>query len=144
MTKQVYKNICVYAPMAEKMEPVSHRKQVGTRKTHKIKGILNPKKIEVEEPIYEYIEDLEPTGEASDTDIDHDAFNTEVNAACNHLDDEGYEVISINPVSRGVHTHQYSSGSQVKGSGPSGFGYGYGYSITSAFIITGKLKNDTK
>ena len=57
MTKQVYKNICVYAPMAEKMEPVSHRKQVGTRKTQKIKGIISPKKVEIEEPIYEYIDD---------------------------------------------------------------------------------------
>ena len=139
--KPKYKHICVYAPMAEALEPVTERRQTGTRTVTRTKGFLKAEKIEKEEPVYEYTEEWVPTGELSDVDIDHETFGNHLEEACNQLYTDGYDVISINPVLRGIHQHQYSAGSLVKGTGPSGFGYGFGYSITSAFMIIGKLQD---
>lgn len=139
--KPKYKHICVYAPMAEALEPVTERRQTGSRTITKTKGFINVEKIEKEEPIYEYTEEWVPTGELSDVDVDQETFGAHIEEACNQLDQDGYKVISINPVLRGIHQHQYNAGSLVKGTGTSGFGYGFGYSITSSFMIIGELKD---
>lgn len=140
--KPVYRNVCVYAPMDEAYEVRRKRKFVGTQKVKKVKGILNPEKVEVEEPVYEYVDEHVPTGQFSDVDIDHDAFGNEIESACNYLHEEGYEVVSITPVLRGVHRHEFRTGEITKGNGPVGYGFGYGYSLTSAFMILAKLRED--
>lgn len=140
--KLTYKHIIVPVPMAEAYETKTIRRQTGTRTVDRQKGLLNPKKVTVEEPVYEYVEEPLPTGRLSDCDIDNYATGQAIEEACNTLAAEGYDVISITPLLRGAHHHQFSTGAQQKGTGPGGFGYGYGYSVTDSIVIVGRIKSD--
>ena len=126
--------------MDESYETRTIRRQTGTKTVQKTKGILNPERVLEEKPIYEYVEEKLPTGNPSDTNPNSVELGISVETACNDLADEGYEVISITPILRGVHAHQYSSGGLKKGTGTGGFGYGYGYSLTDSLLIVGRLK----
>ncbi|MGM0421660.1 MAG: hypothetical protein ACQEQL_01020 [Pseudomonadota bacterium] len=140
-SKPTYKHILVPVPMAEDYEIRTIRRQTGTRTVQKTKGMLKPEKITKEEPVYEFVEEQMPTGHQSDNLIDGDLTGQNVEDACNALAMDGYEVISVTPLLRGAHQHQYSAGALQKGTGPSGFGYGYGYSITDSIVVLGKLKS---
>lgn len=138
--KPTYKHILVPVHMDEAYETRTIRRQTGTKTVQKTKGLLNPEKVIAEEPVYEYVEEQLPTGNLSDTEPNATEAGMNVEAACNQLADEGYDVISITPILRGMHSHQFSAGNLKKGTGASGFGYGYGYSLTDSFLIVGKLK----
>jgi len=142
MSSQTYKHILVPVDMDEAYETRTIRRQTGTRTVQKTKGILNPERVTSEEPVYEYVEEQLPTGHPSDTFPNSAAAGKSVEKACNQLAEEGYEVISITPILRGVHAHEYNSGNLKKGTGHSGFGYGYGYSLTDSLLIIGKLKDN--
>jgi|AntRauTorckE6833_2_1112554.scaffolds.fasta_scaffold14410_4 hypothetical protein len=139
-SKPIYKHILVPVTMAEDYEVRTIRRQTGTRMVQKTKGVLKPEKVQEEQPVYEFVEEPMPTGHQSDNLIDSDLAGQSVEDACNTLAMDGYEVISVMPLLRGEHQHQYSAGALQKGTGPSGFGYGYGYSVTDSIIVLGKLK----
>lgn len=141
MNKPKYKQTYIEVPMVEAIETRTVRRQIGTRKVRKQRGLLKPEFVEVDQPIYDFIEEIVPTGKPSDVDPDLANFSQMVEDACNALHDEGYDVISVEPVLRGMHRHEYNSGSLQKGTGRGGWGYGYGYSLTAAFIIIGKLRD---
>lgn len=126
--------------MDEAYETRTIRRQTGTKTVQKTKGILNPERVTEERPIYEYVEEQLPTGELSDINPNSVEAAQSVEDACNTLHNDGYEVISITPILRGVHAHQYSSGGLKKGTGTGGFGFGYGYSLTDSLLIVGRLK----
>lgn len=140
MTKQKYKQVFVEVPMVEAVDRRTIKRQVGTRKVSKQRGFLKPEMVETEQPVYDFVEEITPTGKPSDVDPDLASFGHLVELACNELHEEGYDVISINPVLRGMHMHEYNSGSLRKGTGRAGWGYGYGYSLTAAFVIIGCLR----
>lgn len=134
-----YKHILIPIEMDEAYETRTIRRQTGTRVVQKTKGILNPERVAKEEPVYEYVEEQMPTGQLSDSFPNSPAAARAVENACNQLASEGYDVISITPILRGVHVHEYNAGNLKKGTGHSGFGYGYGYSLTDSLLIVGKL-----
>ncbi len=140
--KPTYKHILIPVLMDEAYETRTIRRQTGTKTVQKTKGILNPERVLKEEPVYEYVEEQMPTGIASDTDPNSVEVGLNLEKACNKLAAEGYEVISITPILRGVHAHQYSQGNLKKGTGASGFGYGYGYSLTDSLLIVGRLSDN--
>ena len=126
--------------MAEHYETKSIRRQTGTRTVQKHKGLIKPKKVMVEEPIYEYVEESLPTGKASDTEPDSIRAGRDLEKACNALAEEGYTVISITPIMRGVYGSEKNPGSLKKGTGSTGFSYGFGYSVTESLLIVAKLE----
>lgn len=142
MSKPIYRHITVPIEMDEAYETRTIRRQTGTRTVQKTKGLLNPERVTKEEPVYEFVEEQIPTGRLSDTYPNTHKAGKAVEDACNGLAEDGYDVISITPILRGIHAHEYNAGAMKKGTGMSGFGYGYGYSLTDSLLIIGKLKKD--
>lgn len=142
MIRPEYKHIVVPAHMAEEYRLTKRQEQVGMQKVTKMRGILKPETYEVEKPVYETIEEWVPTGEPSDTEIDAEDFAKRISEACNGLHEEGYDIISMNPVLRGVYGHNHNAGVMEDGTGLGGWGYGFGYSLTDSMVIIGKLRPD--
>lgn len=142
MRRPEYTQIVVPAHMAEEYRLSQRKEQVGTQKVTKMRGILKPEAYEVERPVFETVEEWVPTGQPSDTEVDVDDFGQRIAIACNDLHEEGYDVISINPVLRGVYGHNHNAGVIEDGTGLGGWGYGFGYSITDSVVIVGKLRPD--
>ncbi|HFT3112826.1 TPA: hypothetical protein ACH3IE_004993 [Salmonella enterica subsp. enterica serovar Paratyphi B] len=80
----------------------------------------------------------------SDCQIDAERLSEDVNNTINNLNDNGFEVISITPVTSGYWGAKYDSGSITNGTGRGGYGYGYGYSYIEGVLILAKQKKDTK
>ncbi|NHB86589.1 hypothetical protein [Photorhabdus tasmaniensis] len=76
----------------------------------------------------------------SDCQIDGDKLNEDVIEAIDKLNSEGFEVISITPVTSGNWTYKYNTGSISNGNGRGGYGYGYGYSYTEGVLVLVKKK----
>jgi hypothetical protein len=74
----------------------------------------------------------------SDRWIDGHRLTADVDLAVSELNNQGYEVVSITPVTSGnyhfEHNHKGMS-TALSGSGGWGYGYGYGYSYTEGVII---------
>lgn len=60
--------------------------------------------------------------------VDRPELASSIDAACETLADEGFEVFSIMPTVRGYSQAQLGAQS----------GYGYGYSVTDGAIVTGR------
>lgn len=75
----------------------------------------------------------------SDTIIDSERLSNDLNKVVSQLNDEGFEVISITPITSGNYNydHNFSSGG-FESNGYGGYGYGYGYSYTSSLIVVAK------
>lgn len=67
--------------------------------------------------------------------VDYDDLSDGIEFACNALDEEGYDVISIIPTADGVFDTSGSVGSSKH------LGWGYGFSKTKGAIITGRLRD---
>jgi len=134
----IYKHIIVPVQMDESYETRTLRRQTGTRTVQKSKGLLNPEKVTKEEPVYEYVEESLPTGQPSDTNPASAIVGEAVEAACNDLAKDGYGIISITPILRGVHGHEISQGVLKKGTGITGHSFGFGYSVTDSILIIAK------
>jgi len=142
MKRPEYAQIVVAAHMAEEYRLTQRKEQVGMQTVTKMRGILKPETYEVERPVFETIEEWVPTGQPSDTEVDVDDFAKRIAIACNDLHEDGYDVVSVNPVLRGVYGHNHNAGVMEDGTGLGGWGYGFGYSITDSVIIVGKLRPD--
>lgn len=68
----------------------------------------------------------------SDCEIDGEQLTLDVANAVERVISEGFEIISINPVTSGRWAHNHGN------SGTGGFGYGYGYSVTDGMSIIAK------
>ena len=121
--------------MAEDYEVQTIRRQTGTRTVERHKGLLKPEKVLKEEAVYEYVEEPIPTGQQSDTTPNSYALGQSVEDACNELAKDGYQVMSITPILRGVHGHQLQPGTLKKGTGVTGYSFGFGYSLTDSILI---------
>lgn len=76
----------------------------------------------------------------SDCQIDGERLNNDVSTAVAQLNADGFEAISITPVTSGNWGFKYDSGSITNGTGKGGYGYGYGYSYTEGVLIIAKQK----
>jgi hypothetical protein len=75
---------------------------------------------------------------SSDKDIDIVRLNLDINNEIEKLNNSGYEVISITPITSGEYKYDYSVLTSYK----IGYGWGYGFSYTSGVIITAKKLNN--
>ncbi|MEZ7279808.1 hypothetical protein [Pseudoalteromonas sp. 68 DY56-GL68] len=58
------------------------------------------------------------------------------------LNNEGYEVVSVTPITSGTYAYKYDVSSGGRDNhGYGGYGYGYGYSFTASLIVTAKKIN---
>jgi len=140
--RSTYRTLFVSTRMEQEHAMQKVRKQVGVHKHTRTEGVFRKKEVDVEEPIYEDCEEYAPTGKASDKFIDKSDFAESIEAACNRLAREGYEVHSITPIicgaynwaSRGMETQAFQTPANFAG------GYGYGYSFTDGAVVTGRLR----
>ena len=63
--------------------------------------------------------------------VDLDELTNRIDAACNTLASDGYEVVSILPINKGCYQYE-GAGSNYGG------GYGYGYAPTVGAIVTAR------
>ncbi|WP_080068305.1 hypothetical protein, partial [Salmonella enterica] len=66
----------------------------------------------------------------SDCQVDGERLNEDITRTVDKLNQDGFEVISITPITSGNWGFKYDSGSINNGTGRGGYGYGYGYSYT--------------
>ncbi|HFI1934029.1 TPA: hypothetical protein ACGPMY_004492 [Yersinia enterocolitica] len=71
----------------------------------------------------------------SDCQIDGKRLNDDINKAIQSLNDEGYEVVSITPITSGNWALKYEQNSHTNGNGKGSYGYGYGYSYTEGVML---------
>ena len=132
-----YRTLYVSTQMGEIHSSKKVKKQVGVHKVTRTEGVFKKKEVEVEEPIFEDQMEYTPTGEISDTFIDHRVFIGTIEDACNTMAEAGYEVISIMPIIRGAYSWRERGVSSVL-AGLAG-GYGYGYSYTDGAVVPARL-----
>ncbi|AXJ04617.1 hypothetical protein CFN16_10925 [Pseudomonas fluorescens] len=75
----------------------------------------------------------------SDSQIDGQRLNEDINDAVKRLNEEGYEVQSILPILSGAYSYDYKYKEMPQGGW--GYGYGYGYSYTEGVTIIAKKMN---
>ncbi len=76
----------------------------------------------------------------SDKTIDIVRLNEDINQEVERLNNSGYEIISITPITSGEYKYDYKAPTINAGSRAS-YGWGYGFSYTSGVIITAKKIN---
>lgn len=123
-----------------KMAPLGEFKtvdrQVGVRIEKKRKGFFNSEFIDVEVPVYEQHQEFVPDGTFSETEIDYADLTDRMEALLNKIDLEGYDVISIMPVTHG----HYDWGKFCSGVNSAATCYSYGYGYTGGVVITAQRK----
>ena len=79
----------------------------------------------------------------SDCSVDSERLASDLAEAVSALNDEGYEVVSVTPVTSGAYDWkcQIQSGG-YQNSGYGGYGYGYGYSFTDSLIVTARKSHN--
>lgn len=80
----------------------------------------------------------------SDCQIDGKRLTDDINKAIQSLNDEGYEVVSITPITSGNWALKYEQNSHTNGNGKGsyGYGYGYGYSYTEGVMLLASKKDE--
>ena len=80
----------------------------------------------------------------SETEIDGDRLTRDISTAVQGLNNNGYEVISIMPISSGVCNKDFKEGRGGDNCSIGGaYGYGYGFSYTSGVTIISKKVTKT-
>ena len=67
----------------------------------------------------------------SDCRIDGQKLSNDLSEVVSGLNNEGYEIVSVTPITSGSYNWEYNVGS-------GGYSYGYGYSYTNSLIVTAK------
>lgn len=114
-------------------EPVGKNKTVKVPTGEKKKGLFGGEKDVTRKETR-----WEQTG-WSDCRIDSERLAVDLAHAVEQLNHDGYEIISVTPITSGSYDWSYkvtSGGYEGKGYG--GYGYGYGFSYTNSLIITAK------
>ncbi len=74
----------------------------------------------------------------SDSEIDGRRLTEDIQSATEKLESDGYEIVSIMPITSGNHFYEWkANGARMDNhcSGGGGYGYGYGYSYTEGVTI---------
>ena len=79
---------------------------------------------------------LVETDEFSDCSVDGERLTADIDQAVAALNNEGYEVISITPVTSGSYQYRYQTDKWVSTTGGWGWGYGYGYGFSMTEGVT--------
>lgn len=76
----------------------------------------------------------------SDCAIDGVTLAYDLQLALSQLEEEGYEVVSIAPVTSGAHQHELKEirSKGITGGVESGYGYAYGFSYTEGVLVTAR------
>lgn len=74
----------------------------------------------------------------SDRWIDGERLANDIAEAVSTLNNEGYEVVSITPITSGEYNYEWAQQKGGHNWGGSGYGYGYGYSYTEGVTIVAK------
>ena len=74
----------------------------------------------------------------SDRWIDGERLANDIAEAVSRLNDEGFEVVSLTPITSGEYNYQWNQQDGGDNWGGSGYGYGYGYSYTEGVTIVAK------
>lgn len=72
----------------------------------------------------------------SDCIVDNEKLSDDLSVAVEKLNQGGFEVVSITPITSGDYSWKTYGGGVRESS--YGYGYGYGYSYTSSLIVTAK------
>lgn len=83
-------------------------------------------------------EQWEQTG-WSDCEIDGERLAQDIEKAIANLNSQGYEVVSVTPLTSGAYNWAYKTG----GSSHAGWGYGYGYGFSYTEGVTVVAKKST-
>lgn len=124
-------NKVVYVPAF--FEPIGRNKTIKVATGEKKKGLFGGEKEVIRKE-----SQWEQTG-WSDCRIDGKRLADDLAKTIRDLNTEGYEVVSVTPITSGAYDWKYelkSGGFQNNGYG--GYGYGYGYSFTNSLIVTAK------
>lgn len=118
--------------VAAKFKPIGKVKTVKVPTGEKKKGIFGGEKdVMVKE------KNWEQTG-WSDCEIDGGLLSENLQVAILNLNEEGYEVVSVTPVTSAKYDYKWNQQKGASQWGGSGFGYGYGYSYTEGLTIVAK------
>lgn len=124
-------NKVVYIPAY--FEPVGINKTVKVPTGEKKKGFFGGEK-----DVTKKETQWEQTG-WSDCRVDGERLANDLAEVVDGLNNDGYEVVSVTPVTSGSYDWKYEVGSGGAGNnGYGGYGYGYGYSFTNSLIVTAK------
>ena len=123
-------NKVVYVPAFFKpvFENVTKKVPTGEKK----KGLFGGEK-----DITKKVTELQQTG-YSDKLIDGERLSVDITHAVDKLNEDGYEVVSVTPLTSGDYSFKWELHRGGHHHGGSGFGYGYGYSYTEGVTIIAK------
>jgi hypothetical protein len=121
-------NKIIYIPAF--FEPVGNNKTIKIPTGEKKKGLFGGEKDVTREETK-----WEQTG-WSECRVDSQRLAEDLSSAVKTLNDEGYEVVSVTPVTSGA--YEYKKGT-FWGEGEGGYAYGYGYSYTNSLIVTARV-----
>ncbi len=131
------KSIWVEAPFKEKGRWKTEKVQVGTTVKKIEKGLFNKKLVDKVVPVYEDQQTWEVLNR-SDCEIDGRKFSQNIYETIAELESEGYEVVSVTPVTSGRYAYDYKDPVINAGSRAS-YGWGYGFSYTEGVNILARL-----
>lgn len=115
-----------------KFKPVGKVQAVKVPTGEKKKGLFG-----VEKDVMTKEQRWEQTG-WSDCEIDGGQLSEDLQNAILNLNNEGYEVVSVSPVTSAKYNYEWAQQKGGVDHGGSGYGYGYGYSYTEGFTVVAK------
>lgn len=128
-----YRTVRVGVSMLENTKKKKVKVKVGTKKISKTVGIFNRDVTEVEIDVFEDRTEWVGTGTYSDLHIDGVKFSKDIQAACNRMSREGYELMSTSDIISG--RYNFQTGSTGIHPYAIGYSYGYGYSVTDGIVL---------
>ena len=126
----MFKSIFIPSKFIRRKEFITKKIPTGDTK----RGLLGVKKT-----IYREEGEWIDTGSASDCVIDGEQLAIDIDKAIKEYTDEGYEVVSMQPITNGNYQADYDIRTIDNKGMPfsvGGYGYGYGFSYTSGMLIT--------
>ena len=132
------KCIWIGAPFKEEGYWKIEQVQIGTTVNKVAKGLFNKKIVDEVSPVYEdkkvwVVECI------SDCKIDGKKFSENINQEIVKLEDEGYEIVSITPITSGSYKYDYEA-PIINAGDRASFGWGYGFSYTEGVNILARPK----
>lgn len=131
--------VWVEAPFKELGTWETEKVQVGSTVNRVEKGIFNKKLVDQVTPVYEEKKVWKQRA-ISDSLIDGQKLSELINDAIQSLENEGYEVVSITPITSGKYDYDYEA-PIVNAKDRASYGWGYGYSFTEGVTIFAKTTN---
>ena len=108
-------------------KPVGKVKTISVPTGEKKKGFFGGEKVVTRKE-----EQWEQTG-WSDSEVDGERLAQDIERAVNELNESGYEVVSLTPITSGDYNWAFRTADSPKKSW--GYGYGYGFSYTEGMTI---------